>query len=177
MQVTAAPSAAYSSAITVAELAAALDRLHRHVPPVPVATIETITLTAATHAAQLAAADRSPLVLWHCHKEGHVRFHWPERRQPRGPSRAPTPPLPRPAVAPGAAAQPAPAARPILVVSALAASLSEEGAANKESASATVLNAASSVVRHAIVESGARATVVGVCWLQASLSALSDDLR
>ena len=179
VQVTASASAADPSSPSMSELAAALDRLHGHVAPPPLSpAVETITLTASEHAALLTAGlDRSrsgPLVCWHCHKEGHVRFHCPERI-PRDPATRPaTPPLSHPAAAGDALP------RPTMVVSTVATGADaprSPGAPRLESGGAAVLSAVGCPVGVAIVDSGATATVAGADWMHAYLAALPASLR
>lgn len=186
VQVAASSSAVNKARPSFRELAEAMDCLHGHLPPPPVA-METVTLTAAEHTALLAAAaERGPLVCWHCHKEGHVRFHCPDRQRPDAAARPPTPPLPR--VAPAAAGQTGAvpragaAPRQVLLVSSMAAlpSVSDEDNdtdGDHKTASASVLTAAAHAVGDVIVDPGATATVAGVDWLRTYVQALSDDLR
>lgn len=170
VQVTAGSGAADPSVPSVRELAAALDRLNGSA----MHAAETVTITAAQHTALLAAADRGHLVCWNCYKEGHVRFHCPDRRPEEGAPRPPTPPLLRPVPGWAGAPHSAAAARPVLLVSTVAAPLASAG---DEAAIASVLRAAASADGDAIVEAGATATVAGHDWLRNYLAALPDELR
>ncbi|OSX73858.1 hypothetical protein BU14_0323s0002 [Porphyra umbilicalis] len=182
VQVTAAHTAAVPTVPSVAELAAALDRLHGHSSAAESPAMATIHLTADEHQALLAAAQThgsaagrtGPIVCWHCHKEGHVRFHCPARKTGTGAAGSPaSSETPGPeSVAPGSALMASavglhPADSPygprVLVCTTVAG--------------ARVLAADALPAGVAIVDPGATATVVGADWLRAYLGALPSRMR
>jgi len=182
VQVTAAHSALTPATPTVVELAAALDRLHGYAVAAAPPAIATITLTADEHQALLAAGqDRAsavsrsgPEVCWHCHKEGHVRFHCPERQArvvAAGPPASSAPPVADSVeagsalLASGVGSPPAvsPAGHRVLGCTSVVG--------------AQVLAADALPVGVAIIDPGATAKLVGADWLRTYLGALPPHMR
>lgn len=213
VQVTASASAAALNNPSLSETSAALWRLHGDVRSTSRAdTLPTITLTAAEHAALVAAGEQrtragGPIICWHCHKPGHVRFNCPDRPRRDG---AAVPPHPPAAAGPeGVPAAPAAGVAPAAAENVAGAPARAQGngaaAANPHrvmlaaadnapgmpapawagypilvchaSASETVLKASVCAVGDAIVDPGATATVAGSDWLSAYVSHLQPSLQ
>jgi len=177
VQVTAAHSALTPATPTVVELAASLDRLHGHAVAAAPPAMATITLTADEHQALLAAGqDRAsavsrsgPVVCWHCHKEGHVRFHCPERKArvvAAGPPASFVPPV-ADSVEAGSALLASVVGSPPAVSSA-----GHRVLVCTSVVGAQVLAADALPAGVAIIDPGATATLVGADWLRTYLGAL-----
>lgn len=115
-QVTASTTAVVHNNPCLSEVGAALCRLHGNIRATSGSgTMPSITLTAAEHAALVAAGERrgcagAPVICWHCHKPGHIRFNSPDRPRRDGAAVPPPPPAAaRPAAVPAA---PAPGVAP-----------------------------------------------------------------